>query len=94
MAGPLTSIPGIPGATNTTAVSINADTGYTIAASLLHGYFGPYLKMSGFDGIILIGVSKDSVYIWINNGVVEIRDASKFWSKDTHETEGVCLSLK
>ncbi len=43
MTGPLIGLPMVPSGNNTTAVSINADTGYTIGASHSHGYFGPYL---------------------------------------------------
>jgi aldehyde:ferredoxin oxidoreductase len=86
MTGPLTGLP-VPSGNNTTAVSINADTRYTTAASHSHGYFGPYLKMAGFDGIIILGASKDPVYLWVHDEEAELRDASKLWGKDTHETE-------
>ncbi len=67
MTGPLTGLP-VPCGNNTTAVSINADTRYTTAASHTHGFFGAYLKMSGFDGIIVLGTSRDPVYLWIHDG--------------------------
>ncbi len=50
------------------------------------GFFGPELKKAGFDGVIVTGVSKKPVYIYINDGNVEIRDASKLWGKDSVET--------
>ncbi len=87
MTGPLTGLSMVPSGNNTTAVSINADTGYTIGASHSHGYFGPYLKMAGFDGIIITGAAEKPVYLWIHDGKAEIRDADRFWGKDTHETE-------
>ena len=86
MTGPLTGLK-VPCGNNTTAVSINADTGYTTGASHTHGFFGPNLKKAGFDGIIITGKANKPVYLWINDGEVEIGDASKFWGKDTHETE-------
>ena len=91
MTGLLTGLH-VPGGTNTTAVSINASTGYTVGVSHSHGFFGPYLKMAGFDGIVVLGASKDPVYLWIHDGEAEIRDASKYWGKDTHETEDLIKS--
>jgi aldehyde:ferredoxin oxidoreductase len=86
MTGPLTGLP-VPCGNNTTAVSINGDTGYTTGASHTHGYFGPNLKKAGFDGIIVTGKSENPVYLWVQDKEAEIRDASKFWGRDTHETE-------
>ncbi len=50
------------------------------------GFFGPELKKAGFDGVIVSGVSKKPVYIYINDGKVELRDASKLWGKDSVAT--------
>ena len=51
------------------------------------GYFGPELKMAGFDGVIIEGRSAKPVYLWIKDGRAEIRDASRIWGKDTGEAE-------
>jgi aldehyde:ferredoxin oxidoreductase len=51
------------------------------------GYFGPELKMAGFDGIIVEGRSVKPVYLWIKDGRAEIRDASRIWGKDTGAAE-------
>lgn len=50
------------------------------------GYFGPELKRAGYDGVILKGASEKPVYIWINNGDVEIRDASHIWGLRISDT--------
>lgn len=50
------------------------------------GFFGPELKKSGFDAVFIKGISEEPVYIWINDGKVEIKDASKIWGLDTKET--------
>lgn len=50
------------------------------------GYFGPELKYAGFDGIIITGRAKKPVYLYIEDGTVEIRDAEQLWGKTTHET--------
>jgi len=48
-------------------------------------YWGSQLKMAGYDGIIFEGSAKDPVYLWINDGDVEIRDASHLWELTVHE---------
>ncbi len=50
------------------------------------GYFGPELKKAGYDAVFISGIADRPVYLWINDGQAEIRDASHLWSKDTKET--------
>lgn len=50
------------------------------------GYFGPELKFAGFDAIVIRGRAPKPVYIFINDGQVEIRDASAVWGQDNWET--------
>lgn len=50
------------------------------------GYLGPELKFAGYDAVIIKGKATAPSYIWINNGVVEIRSASDFWDLGTRET--------
>jgi len=87
MTGPLTGVPSVPACTNTTITTLNADTMFTCGRSHSHGYWGPQLKFAGFDGVIIEGSSPEPVYLWINDGKGEIRDAHNLWSKDTHQTE-------
>ncbi|MBW1695649.1 MAG: aldehyde ferredoxin oxidoreductase family protein [Deltaproteobacteria bacterium] len=50
------------------------------------GFFGPELKFSGYDAIVIKGKAPRPVYLWINNGNVEIRDASAIWGLENAET--------
>lgn len=43
------------------------------------GYFGPELKFSGFDAVVIKGQSAKPVYLWLKDGQAEIRDASGVW---------------
>jgi len=52
------------------------------------GHAGPALKRAGFDAVAIVGRAKRPVYLWINDGKVEIRDATKLWGSDTVETVG------
>jgi len=51
------------------------------------GFFGPYLKQAGFDGLIIEGVSDKPVYLYVHNGSAELLDASPLWGLNTHEVE-------
>jgi len=45
------------------------------------GYWGPELKRTGFDGIIVHGRAATPVYLYIHEGQCDIRDASHYWGK-------------
>jgi aldehyde:ferredoxin oxidoreductase len=49
------------------------------------GLFGSELKAAGYDGIFFTGTASKPVYIFINDGDIEIRDAAHIWGKDTRE---------
>jgi aldehyde:ferredoxin oxidoreductase len=56
------------------------------------GYWGAELKRAGWDAIVFHGVSPTPVYLWINEGQVEFRDASHLWGKITGEVEELILA--
>lgn len=56
------------------------------------GSWAATLKASGFDGIVFRGKAEKPVYLWINNGRFELRDASHIWGKDTFETDTILKS--
>jgi len=58
-----------------------------IACSNSGGYWGAELKMAGWDMIIFEGKSPSPVYLYINDNVAELRDASHLWGKSVWETE-------
>jgi aldehyde:ferredoxin oxidoreductase len=51
------------------------------------GSFGPYLKFAGFDGVFFSGISPKPVYLLIDEGKAELKDAGDLWGKDAYETE-------
>lgn len=53
------------------------------------GYFSAYLKFSGYDGVFVNGISDKPVYIFIDNGRAELRDAVHLWGKDCYDTEDI-----
>ncbi len=50
------------------------------------GFWGAELKRAGFDAIIIEGIPKAPVYLWIDNDNVEIRDAERVWGAETGPT--------
>jgi len=51
------------------------------------GLFGPELKYAGFDALIFEGISEKPVYLWIDSGKYELRDAKELWGKDVFTTD-------
>jgi len=58
-----------------------------IACSNSGGYWGAELKMAGWDMIIFEGKSPKPVYLNVQDGVAELRDAAHLWGKTVWETE-------
>ncbi len=55
------------------------------------GWFGGELKKAGFDAVIVEGISEKPVYLWINDGQAEIRDASHLWGQETGTAQEAIL---
>ena len=51
------------------------------------GFWGPELKMAGFEAIVIKGRSPEPVYLWIQDGEAEIRSAGHLWGRLTAEVE-------
>ena len=45
------------------------------------GYFGPFLKRAGFDGLVITGKADHPVYLHINDGRAQILDAGHIWGQ-------------
>ncbi|HSR12396.1 MAG TPA: aldehyde ferredoxin oxidoreductase N-terminal domain-containing protein, partial [Thermodesulfobacteriota bacterium] len=56
-------------------------------ASQANGFFGAYLKFSGYDGIVFEGAAPSLVYLVVKDGKAEIRDAGRLAGKDVWEIE-------
>jgi len=51
------------------------------------GHFAPELRFAGFDHLIVKGKAEKPVYIYVEDGTIEIRDASHLWGMDAIETQ-------
>jgi len=85
MTGPYTGTPSMASA-RFDVTTLSPHTGFVGAANS-GGFFGPTLKKSGFDGIVIAGKSPTPVYLSCVEGNYEIRDAQNLWGKDTFKTE-------
>jgi aldehyde:ferredoxin oxidoreductase len=61
----------------------------TLAEGSFGGYFGPELRRAGIDYLAIRGQADSPVYIFIEDGRVEIRDARHLWGLLTHETDAL-----
>ena len=55
----------------------------------LGGFFGPYLKRAGYDGIVISGRSEKPVYLWIHDSKAQILDASLLWGKGVYDVRNI-----
>ncbi|MFQ6082068.1 MAG: aldehyde ferredoxin oxidoreductase family protein [Candidatus Aminicenantia bacterium] len=51
------------------------------------GFFGPELRFAGADRLIIKGRAEKPIYIYIEDGNLEIRDAKEYWGLNTLETQ-------
>lgn len=59
----------------------------TITYSNLGGFFGPEIRFAGYDGLAITGKASSPVYIVVDDGKVDIRDATSFWGMGTDSFE-------
>lgn len=59
----------------------------------LGGFFGPYLKKAGFDGVVLSGRSEKPVYLWIEDGRARLLDAAALWGKGVYAVQDILKQL-
>ena len=91
MPGPFCGLP-IPNSSRTCVITKSPRTtpvnpkyrhSSSVSYSNMGGFFGPELRFAGYDGLMVTGKAKKPVYIFIEDDVVEIRDATKYWGMKT-----------
>ena len=61
--------------------------------SNIGGFVGSELRYAGFDILLVTGRASRPVYLWINNGQVEVREAASLWGQaNTYETQRLIRS--
>jgi aldehyde:ferredoxin oxidoreductase len=57
------------------------------AESHIGGFWGPELRQAGYDGLWITGKAEAPVYLWLNEGRLEVRDARRVWEQDTYQAQ-------
>ncbi len=58
-----------------------------LGSSEVGGWWGHQFKRAGYDALVVRGRSPSPVYLWINDGVCEIRSAEHLWGQLTAPTQ-------
>jgi aldehyde:ferredoxin oxidoreductase len=80
----------IPGSSRINVISKNVFNNGILYSSG-GGDFAPALRRSGVDSLIIEGRAEEPVYLEVNEGIVNIKEANNIWGKTITDTE---LSLK
>ncbi|MEW6671325.1 MAG: aldehyde ferredoxin oxidoreductase family protein [Thermodesulfobacteriota bacterium] len=83
--GPITGHP-LPGGGRNSIGAKSPLTG-TFGESEAGGFWGAELKRAGFDAVIVEGASARPVYLKIENGRAEIRDAAGIWGLEVADAQ-------
>ncbi|NYT06607.1 MAG: aldehyde ferredoxin oxidoreductase, partial [Methanomicrobiales archaeon] len=83
-AGPLTGT-GMPLGARYDVATASPLTG-TLTTANSGGFFGTELKRAGFDALYITGAAPSPVYLFIENGHAELRDAGAYAGMGTGET--------
>lgn len=78
----------IPGNSRVTATAKSPLTN-AIGDAQAGGFFPAEMKKAGFDAVIIRGISKTPVYLWLHDGEAELRPAEHLWGKVTGEVEAL-----
>ncbi len=88
--GPFEGAP-LPGASRLAVTGKSPLTGL-LADTDFGGYFPLEMKRAGYDAIIVEGRADRPVYLWMNNGKAEIRDAVFIWGMSTFAAQQAILA--
>jgi aldehyde:ferredoxin oxidoreductase len=89
--GPVAGFPGFAGGRWQVCEKSTSTDPEAFSYASLGERWGIRLKYAGFEGVAIQGKSDKPVYIYIHNGIVEIKAATYLWGKSAYET---CNCLK
>ncbi|MCX8171080.1 MAG: aldehyde ferredoxin oxidoreductase family protein, partial [Candidatus Bathyarchaeota archaeon] len=84
--GPGTGVPGFPCSGRYHVMALRSPLTGSIGSANSGGEWGPFLKFSGYDMVIIEGASEDPVYLSIIDGSAELRSAGDLWGKNVFDT--------
>ncbi len=83
--GPFTGS-SVPMVSRYAVCGLSPQTGYWGEATS-GGSFPFRLKNSGYDGILITGKAEQPIYLLVNDGRIEFKNAEHVWGKDSYETQ-------
>jgi len=87
--GPLAGVAGLAGSRWQVCGKSPATNPEAFCYSNLGGSWGAKLKFAGYDGIVVQGEAEVPVYLLIDEGRAELRDASHLWGKGAAEVREI-----
>ncbi|NQT48335.1 MAG: hypothetical protein HQ578_05110 [Chloroflexi bacterium] len=87
--GPMAGVPVIGGSRWHVCGKSPATSPEHLSHCNLGGDWGVRLKSAGYDAVFVSGESEKPVYIWLHDGVCELREASALWGKGAIETREI-----
>lgn len=86
MTGPGTGVARFPAAGRYHVMALKSPLTGAMGSANSGGAWGVYLKFAGYDGIIVEGAADVPLYLSINNGKAELKDAAEIWGMTTFDT--------
>lgn len=68
-------------------ISAKSPESAVLADSNCGGFFGPELRFAGVDRLIITGRAEKPTYVYVEDGKIELRDASRYWGLNTLEVQ-------
>ncbi|WP_246496083.1 aldehyde ferredoxin oxidoreductase family protein [Methanocalculus chunghsingensis] len=73
-------------------VSTKSPLNNTLMSANSGGTFGWKIKKAGFDAVVFEGRAEKPVYLYLNEGKAELRDATSYWGLDVHQTTDALIA--
>ncbi|HYG57239.1 MAG TPA: aldehyde ferredoxin oxidoreductase N-terminal domain-containing protein, partial [Symbiobacteriaceae bacterium] len=83
--GPLVGLPFAGGGRHAVGAKSPLTGGY--GAGEAGGFWGSEFRRAGFDALIVEGAAPSPVYLWIKDGEIEVRGASRLWGLECKPAE-------
>ncbi|MFC1899436.1 aldehyde ferredoxin oxidoreductase N-terminal domain-containing protein [Chloroflexota bacterium] len=90
--GPLAGFTGLAGSRWQICAKSPSVTPESFSYSNFGGSWGAHLKFAGFDALVIKGILKKPGYIFIHDGICELRDARHIWGKGAAQTRAILKS--
>jgi aldehyde:ferredoxin oxidoreductase len=91
--GPLAGFPGLAGSRWQVCGKAPGVFPESFSYANFGGSWGAWLKFAGYDAVVIEGISDKPVYLLIQDGKAEIKDASSLWGKGAIEAREIIKGI-